>query len=107
MVTGVRFAESSSSSTSSSESLSHEPEDPTAIGSDEDYTESSILCSMVDEGALHKLTKEDLLLLWQAAEAEWIAKVRALRKQRDILHLRYQHAKSSSLTPSAHGRNKY
>lgn len=105
MMTGVRFAESSESSASSSESLSHE--DPTAIGSDEDCTESSILCSMVDEGALHKLTKEDLLLLWQAAEVEWLAKVRALRKQRDILHLRYQHAKSSSSTLTAHSRNKY
>ena len=51
---------------------------------------------MVDKATLNKLTKEDLLLLWQAAESEWLAKVRALSKQRDILQLRYQHAKVNS-----------
>lgn len=54
------------------------------------------MCSMVDKATLNKLTKEDLLLLWQAAESEWLAKVRALSKQRDILQLRYQHAKVNS-----------
>ena len=54
---------------------------------------------MVDRATLTKLTKEDLLLLWQAAESEWQAKVRALRKQRDILQLRYQHAKSEAPPP--------
>lgn len=54
---------------------------------------------MVDRATLNKLTKEDLLLLWQAAESEWLAKVRALRKQRDILQLRYQHAKAEILLP--------
>lgn len=68
-----------------------------ANNSDDDN--SALLCSMVDRATLNKLTKDDLLLLWQAAETEWLAKVRALRKQRDILQLRYQHAKSE-VTPS-------
>ena len=95
-ITGVRFAESSSSSSSSSEAdLSQMDQEGT--GSDcEDGGCTSLLSNMVDEGAMHKLTKEDLLLLWQAAESEWQVKVRALRKQRDILQLRYQHAKAAS-----------
>jgi hypothetical protein len=57
---------------------------------------------MVDRATLNKLTKEDLLLLWQAAESEWLGKVRALRKQRDILQLRYQHAKvTAQVQPAA------
>jgi hypothetical protein len=51
---------------------------------------------MVDRATLNKLTKEDLLLLWQAAESEWLVKVRSLAKQRDILQLRYQHARGSA-----------
>ena len=54
---------------------------------------------MVDRATLNKLTKEDLLLLWQAAESEWLVKVRSLAKQRDILQLRYQHARGS-VSPS-------
>lgn len=95
---GVRFAESSpsSSSNNSSEQSLSQMEDGVAAGWDNNEDNSSLLCSMVDKATLNKLTKEDLLLLWQAAESEWLAKVRALRKQRDILQLRYQHAKAVS-----------
>ncbi len=106
---GVRFAESSSSSSSSSssdQSLS-QVEDGAGVGGrslrwEDSEDSSTLLCSMVDKATLNKLTKEDLLLLWQAAESEWLAKVRALRKQRDILQLRYQHAKvTSQVQPAA------
>uniref|UniRef100_A0A0P6GYG2 Glutamate receptor ionotropic, NMDA 3A n=1 Tax=Daphnia magna TaxID=35525 RepID=A0A0P6GYG2_9CRUS len=98
---GVRFAESSpsSSSNNSSEQSLSQLEDGVAgasAGWDNSEDNSSLLCSMVDKATLNKLTKEDLLLLWQAAESDWLAKVRALRKQRDILQLRYQHAKAVS-----------
>jgi hypothetical protein len=109
---GVRFAESSASSSSSSDnnssdqSLSQLEDGATGVrvsigrsSWDQDNNDggsSSLMCSMVDKATLNKLTKEDLLLLWQAAESEWLAKVRALSKQRDILQLRYQHAKVNS-----------
>ena len=92
----VRFAESSASVSSSSSDQSVSQLEDGAVSDD-----GSLLCSMVDKATLNKLTKEDLLLLWQAAESEWLAKVRALRKQRDILQLRYQHAKVTPPLPSA------
>lgn len=100
----MRFAESSSSSSSSSNHSSDQSlsqlEDGAGVGRalrwEDSEDSSTLLCSMVDKATLNKLTKEDLLLLWQAAESEWLAKVRALRKQRDILQLRYQHAKATS-----------
>lgn len=93
---GSRFAldgssSASESSTSSSSSLSQQAADE--LSDDE----AALLCSMLDAPTLDKLTKHDVLLLWQAAEAEWSARVRSLRKQRDFLHLRYQHAKDVAL----------
>lgn len=45
---------------------------------------------MIDKATLIKLTKEDLLLLWQAAETEWVRKLGKIKNQRDtlLLHLR-------------------
>lgn len=99
LLLGVRFADSSSSSSASSRSnlsdqQNGDEESAAAVAAE---TSSSLLCSMVDRATLNKLTKEDLLLLWQAAESEWLGKVRSLAKQRDILQLRYQHASSLAL----------
>lgn len=89
---GPRFVDSSSSESSMSSASSLSQPDDAGPPSDD---EGTLLCSMVDQATLNKLTKQDVLLLWQAAEAEWLAKVRSLRKQRDILQLRYQHAKDA------------
>lgn len=43
---------------------------------------------MVDRATLIKLTKEDLLLLWQAAETDWGRQLRKTKLQRDLLLMR-------------------
>lgn len=104
---GARFVDSSTSSSSnSSDSLSQAGVEEAMATNSDDET-SSLLTSMVDRATLSKLTKEDVLLLWQAAESEWLAKVRALRKQRDILQLRYQHAKSEVVLPPPSSTMKF
>ena len=56
--------------------------------------------AMVDRATLIKLTKEDLLLLWQAAEMEWVRKLGKTKNQRDALLLRLRRSKNRTVAPS-------
>ena len=84
-----------SKSTSTSES-----EDERQLNEANDLPKHAFNCmavtsSMVDRATLNKLTKEDLLIRWRAAEADWARQLGRIKNQRDLLLSHLSHLSKS------------